>query len=51
MDEFARAEAAVSEALLFLSEVPGRGEAVSLPHLVGQRPASLVSLEVSSSVD
>lgn len=44
MDEFARAEAAVSEALLLLSEVPGRGEAVSLPHLVGQRFAALGEL-------
>ena len=44
MDEFARAEAAVSEALLLLSEVPGRGEPVSLPHLVGQRFAALGEL-------
>lgn len=44
MDEFARAEAAVSEALLSLSELPGRGEEVSLPHLVGQRYAALSEL-------
>lgn len=44
MDEFARAEAAVSEALLLLSGVSGRGDAVTLPHLVGQRFAALSEL-------
>lgn len=37
MEEFARAEMAVSEALIQLAAVPGRGEGITLPHLAGQR--------------
>lgn len=33
----ASADAAVSEALLGLSGIPGRGEHIRLPHLIGQR--------------
>lgn len=37
LDVFARSEAAVTETLLVLVGVDGRGNALKLPHLVGQR--------------
>lgn len=44
MDAFARAEAGVTNCLVFLSNIPGRGEQVRLPHLVGQRYEALTSV-------
>lgn len=44
IDEFARAEAIVSEALLQLSALPGRESGITMPHLVGQRFAVLARL-------
>ena len=44
INEFARAEAVVSEALLQLAAVPERGSGIALPHLVGQRFALLARL-------
>lgn len=41
IEEFARAEAVVTEALIQLSNVPARGKSINLPHLVGQRFAAL----------
>nr|KMW32822.1 hypothetical protein BV87_00410 [Sphingobium yanoikuyae] len=41
IEEFARAEAAVTEALIQLSNVPTKGKNINLPHLVGQRFAAL----------
>ena len=37
LDSFTRAEAAVTECLIALAEVEGKGQQVRLPHLVGQR--------------
>ncbi len=37
LDVFARSEAAVTETLLVLAAVKGRGTSLKLPHLVGQR--------------
>ncbi|GAA4021151.1 hypothetical protein GCM10022280_22140 [Sphingomonas swuensis] len=37
LDVFARSEAAVTETLLVLAAVKGRGASLKLPHLVGQR--------------
>lgn len=37
LDVFARSEAAVSETLLVLAAIEGRGASLKLPHLVGQR--------------
>lgn len=42
LDTFARSEAAVSETLLVLAMDKGRGPAVKLPHLVGQRYDALL---------
>lgn len=44
LDKFARSEAAVSETLLVLANTSGRGAAVKLPHLVGQRFEELATL-------
>jgi hypothetical protein len=43
VDGLVRAEAAVTECLLAMSEVPERGGKVALPHLVGQRYAALAA--------
>lgn len=43
LDLFARSEAAVTETLLALAAVEGRGASVKLPHLVGQRYDALAS--------
>ncbi|MBW4331044.1 hypothetical protein KY084_09185 [Stakelama sp. CBK3Z-3] len=43
LDVFARTELAVSETLLVLAAVDGRGKAIKLPHLVGQRYDSLAA--------
>lgn len=40
-DALARAEAAVTETLFALAQVPGRGAGIDLPHLVGQRHEAL----------
>src|SRR3546814_8487873 len=37
LQHFSAAEAAVTETLLLLKAIPGRGEAVRLRHLIGQR--------------
>jgi hypothetical protein len=37
LDLFTRSEAAVSETLLVLAAIEGRGSTIKLPHLVGQR--------------
>lgn len=44
LDAFSRAEAAVTECLAVMSACPGRGSGVRLPHLVGERLASLTTL-------
>ena len=41
LDVFARSEVAVTETLLVLRAVNGRGEAIKLPHLAGQRYEAL----------
>lgn len=43
LDLFARSEAAVSETLLVLALVEGRGASIKLPHLVGQRYDALAT--------
>lgn len=44
MDAFVRAEAATTECLAVLAEVPDRGILVRLPHLVGQRLDALQAM-------
>lgn len=43
LDLFARSEAAVTETLLVLAAVEGRGAAIKLPHLAGQRYDALAT--------
>ena len=43
MDLFARSEVAVTETLLVLAAVDGKGTSIKLPHLVGQRYDALAS--------
>jgi len=43
LDVFARSEAAVTETLLVLATVEGRGASIKLPHLVGQRYDALAT--------
>jgi hypothetical protein len=43
LDQFARSEAAVTETLLVLAAVGGRGASIKLPHLVGQRYDALLN--------
>lgn len=43
LDVFARSEAAVTETLLVLAAVEGRGASIKLPHLVGQRYDALAT--------
>jgi hypothetical protein len=43
LDLFSRSEAAVTETLLVLAAIEGRGTAIKLPHLVGQRYDALVA--------
>lgn len=43
LDVFARSEAAITETLLVLAAVKGRGASLKLPHLVGQRYDALAN--------